>query len=745
MEQLPKYVVDAIWKGRAVLIAGQDLARGETQGLLGSDNSLPSLRAALAQPSSSLLERVASLRVSAPDSAHVEIAQAPWALVFSSGVDTRLASALEAAAPAARRVRRRFVNELDADNLLRSPTVLEVMHLSLVSDFASPDGAVPEPRQWSRATRLIQPRILDRVRDVVGPAHIVIVDGVTGADALDRDDLVAAFDGLDDAQIILCDTNRDDTAWLRNTRPGALVLHGVLADLLQFARAETPLPVPELLRAEDFAITARAEESAERRTAVFRADEIRDIRRHLEIVGDAPGLPAPTERDERLRGFRTFLRTPRLRPDYQSFVAEFCLERRAYGRLYDTVMQRIGRIRGTRTARDQSTGPIILAGFPGSGRTTGLHWLGVRLRQEGWPVVHLAEATDEPDLFAIEQVIRLTEQRLKESGAAALVVLLADGVGRDGAKRLDDRLRRAGRRTVVVAIAVPHSGHYETDEETISGTEILLDYQLESKELQALNGLLRKVGIEISADVLRSQAGVEGFLGMLDRLDPGAREGLAQVLRQEFDRFVPDLARALTPREHGAIRGSLGDALAEAFARARTALPGGAEAGQSPPSGQQLDQARDFLRTVFALAWLDRPAPLDLLGRRFPALFLSYDEVRVVALAHGFLTEIPLDVDGTPALAAINPGIARVLRRYVVGYPRNVLDELRALVGVIPWPSGGDTVGLAIWPKFVFELLRSISPRGPFGDEFGSADDVRRLLDILRELRESTAYGYHRL
>jgi hypothetical protein len=103
MDQLPKYVVDAIWKGRAVLIAGQDLARGETQGLLGSDASLHGLRVALAQPSSPLLDRVASLRASAPDSAHVEVAQAPWALVFSSAVDTRLASALEAAAPAARR------------------------------------------------------------------------------------------------------------------------------------------------------------------------------------------------------------------------------------------------------------------------------------------------------------------------------------------------------------------------------------------------------------------------------------------------------------------------------------------------------------------------------------------------------------------------------------------------------------------------------------------------------------------
>ena len=674
MDQLPKYIVDAIWKGRAVLLAGQDLVGGEAQEMLGSEGSASGLRVALSQPSAPLLERIASLRASAPDTAHVEVAQAPWALAFSSALDTRLASALEATAPEARRVRRRFVDDIDSDILFRSPTVLEVMHLSLVSDASSLDGAVLEPRQWSRATRLIQPRILDHVKDVVGPAYIVVVTGITVSDALDRDDLLAAFDGLDDAQIILCDKKTEDTAWLRNARPDVLVLQSALADLLQRARAETPLPVPELLRAEDLAITVHAEENAERRTAVFRADEIRDIRRHLEIVGDTAGLPAPIERDERLRAFRAFLRTPRLRPDYQSFVAEFCLEREAYRQLYDRTVQRIAQIRGSRTARRQSTtGPIILAGFPGSGRTTGLHWLGIRLRQEGWPVTHLAETTDEPDLFAIEQVVRLIEQRLRESDAAGIVVLLADGVGRDGAKRLDDRLQRAGRRTVVVASAVPHSGRYESDEETTSEPEISLDYQLNPEELQTLDDLLRKAGIEISANVLKSQAGVEGFLGMLDRLDPGVREGLSEVLRQDFDRFVPDLARALGPREHGEVRGSLGQALAEAFARTKGDLPGSAGDRQSPPSGQKLDEARDLLRTLFALAWLDRPAPLDLLGRRFPSLFMSYDEVRIVALEHGFLAEIALDADGTPALAALNPGIARVLRRHVVGYPRNVL------------------------------------------------------------------------
>ena len=741
MDRIPNHIIDASWNGRAVLVAGQDLVRGETQALLGFDVPPSSLRAAFSQPSSPLLERLQNIRASAPSPAHVEVAQVPWALVFASAVETRLASALEAAAPAARRVRRRFVNDVDADNLVRSPTILEVMHLSLISEATSLDGAVPDPRQWLRVTRLMQPRILEHLKTLVGPAHIVIVDGVTNYDTLDRDDLIAALEGLDDAQIVLCSTESEDNAWLLNVRPGVVVLDGSLAELLQYTRSESLLPVPELLGAEDFAITARAEDNGERKTLIFRADEVRDIRRHLEILGDAPSQRAPTERDERLRAFRTFLRTPRFRPDYRSFVSEFCLERQAYTKLHDIVMQRIAHIRGARRSSAQSKGPIILTGFPGSGRTTGLHWLGVRLRQEGWPVVHLAETTDEPDLFAIEQIIRLTEQRLQESGAAALVVMLADGVGREGAKRLDDRLRRSGRRAVVVASGIPYPGHYESDEETHSGTEISLGYQLKLEEIQRLDEILREAGIEISAGFLRSQAGIEGFLGMLDRLGPDARDGLAEVLHRDFERFIPDLACALRPRAIGAVRGSIGEALARAFAQADLSLPtnvdSGADSRQAPPSLQLLQRARDLLRTIFVLAWLDRPTPLDLLGRRFPSLFSSYDDVRVVAQTHGFLAEIILDGDAAPALAPINPGIARVLKRYVVGYPRNVLDELRELSEVVPWPEGKGDLGFPMWSRFVFGLLRSISPRGPFRNEFGNAPDVYRLKELLQHLRES--------
>jgi hypothetical protein len=108
------------------------------------------LRQALSQPSPTIRERITELRAAAPDPAHVEVSQVPWALVLSSAIDTRLATALEAAAPEARRVRRRFVDEVNSEILVRSPTVLEVMHLSLISRTDSLDGAIAQPTSWTR-------------------------------------------------------------------------------------------------------------------------------------------------------------------------------------------------------------------------------------------------------------------------------------------------------------------------------------------------------------------------------------------------------------------------------------------------------------------------------------------------------------------------------------------------------------------------------------------------------------------
>ncbi len=323
MDALPQYVFEGIWNGRAILIAGQDLARGETARLLGSDTLDETLHSELLKPSDVFLDRVTSLRASLPDSAHVEVAQAPWALVLSTALDTRLASALEAAAPGARRVRRRFINDVDADALIRGSTILEVMHLSLFSNASSADGILPDPSRWARATRLMQPRVLDRLKDTVGPAHIVILDGLNKHDPLDLEDLVTALEGLDDTQIVLCAVNDIDVAWLLAARPNVVVVRGSAASLLRQARVGASASPPPLLQSDDLAISVRGSANNERLTVVFRADELRDIRRHVEIIGDAPGLVAPAERDARLSAFRSFIRTPRLRPDYEHFFPEF--------------------------------------------------------------------------------------------------------------------------------------------------------------------------------------------------------------------------------------------------------------------------------------------------------------------------------------------------------------------------------------------------------------------------------------
>jgi hypothetical protein len=579
--------------------------------------------------------------------------------------------------------------------------------------------------------------VLERLKDAVGPAHFVVIDGVTAVDALDREDLVAALQGLDGAQMALGEANVGEATWLRDACPGALILQGSLVDLLRRAQVDQLFPIPEILRAEDLAVTVRAANTVETRSVVFRAEELRDIRRHVEIIRDAPGCPVPADRDERLAAFRKFIRTPRLRPEYESFVPEFCLERQAYSQLSDTVARRLARISGTKTERS-SEGPILFEGFPGSGRTTGLHWLAVRLRQEGWLVAHLTATVEDIDLFAVEQVIRLIERRLADGGAVVVTVLLADGIGRDGARRLDERLLRAGRRTIVVATGVASSAVLDPEEVQIGASEILLGYELTASELALLSDILTNVGISASVEVLKREAGDEGFLGMLDRLDFQAHEGLVQVLRHEFDRFVPDVARSFRLRPTNMGRGMLGEAIARAFERAGRPVPEGSnETGIGPvPTMIELGEARDFLRSVFALAWLDKPAPLDLLARRFPKLFAAYEDIRIVAEKHGFLIETALDAGESPALAAINPGVARMLRGSAVGGPSSVLEELQLFANVVAWPTGKDSGGLTGWPRFIYELLRSVGPRGAFRGDFGSAQNLERLIKILTELRE---------
>ncbi len=732
MDRLPSEVLAKIRQGRAVLLAGQDLNAGEAARILDANRTISQF---LRAPTQAETEKLEILRAEPAAAAHVDVARQPWSLVLTSALDTRLTSALEAAAPLARRVRRRFVNDPDASVLTRNPTSLPVTHLLLERNPAGLDGVVPAASSLSRLSRILVPAILRPLSEAVGPNQVVVIAGIGPWDGLSRDDLAAALSDLDPAQVLLCAPD-GDAEWLTDTLPGATVLRATLASLLEADRLERGEVISSVLEAGDLAVAVREEASETRRSVVFRASELQEIKRFVTVLPD--GFPRPPAlREEVQAAFERFVRTPRFRADYDSYSSEFCVVRDAYRKVRTAVEARLARLTGQGRTPSGSAGPILLTGYPGSGRTTGLHWLGAEMRSAGWCVLYLATGDIEPDSAAIEQVVRLVEGRLREAGAAEAVVILVDGLARGAPEQLDDRLRRAGRKALVVATGTPRGVGLDSAEVPRHGQEIRLGYALSLGEVEALASIMRSVGRQYSTDQLAQLSKTEGFLGVLDRVLPGGQVGIREVLRGELQRALALIGEALLRAPERLPRGALGEQLAAAFAARGQALPSAA----ASPTHTGTVEAREFMACVFLLASLDRPPPLDLLTRRFPRLLRNYEDVRRVGEASGFLAEVSLPENDDSVLAPINPALVRILKSEF-GAPLDRIDELARLARLCTWPSGGGTLGdLPRLTRIIFEALRAMSPRGDYEHDYQSADSLGALRDILRELREEHGFA----
>lgn len=731
MNLVPSEVLAKIRQGRAVLLAGQDLNAGETAKVLDANRTVSQF---LRMPTQAETERLEILRAEPASAAHVDVARQPWSLVLTSALDMRLTTALEAAAPLARRIRRRFVNDPDASVLTRNPTSLPVTHLFLERTPASLDGVVPAPAAFSRLSRILVPAILRPLSEAIGPNQIVVIAGVGPLDGLSRDDLAAALGDLDPTQIVLCAPD-GDSQWLTETLPGACVFRATLPSLIETDRGDGVEAMSSLLEADDLAVSVREEVSEARRTVVFRAAELQEIKRFVTVLPD--GFPrAPAARDEVEAAFERFVRTPRFRADYESWRSEFCVVRDAYRKLRAVVDTRLARLLGQGGTPTRSRGPVLLAGYPGSGRTTGLHWLGAELRATGWCVLYVASSDIEPDPAAIEQVVRLVGERLRAAGAAEPVIVLADGLPRGAPEQIDDRLRRAGRKALVVATGTPRGGEADAAELPRQGEAIPLHYALRKGELEDLAGIMRTVGRQHSTEHLAQLSQTEGFLGVLDRILPGGQVGIRELLREELQRALPLIGEALQRAPRSSPRGVLGEKLAAAFAARDRNMP--APLPSTVDTGTA--EAREFMACVFLLSSLDRPPPLDLLTRRFPHLLRNYEDVRRVGEASGFLAEASLPEDGDTVLAPINAAMVRILRSEFGGAGERI-EEMARLARLCSWPSGGGVLGdLPRLTRFVFEALRAISPRGDYERDYQSSGNLHALRAILQELREDRGF-----
>lgn len=287
MDRLPPEIVAKIQQGRAVLLAGPDLNPGEAARVPASGRAVSDV---LRAPIASELDRLASLRDEVASDRHVEVARQPWSLVVTTALDTRLTSALEAAAPLARRVRRKFANDLDATDLPRSAVAPSVMHLLLERDPAGVDGRLPSAGSFVRLSRILMPAILAALPPAIGADQVVVISGTSPLDVLNADDLAAALEPLDPSQIVICAPG-GDVQWPSDLIPGASVLRADLASLLSAARLDAGNLASPLLEAGDLALSAREHLSGSRRQIVFRAAELQEIRRFVTLLPD--GFPRP--------------------------------------------------------------------------------------------------------------------------------------------------------------------------------------------------------------------------------------------------------------------------------------------------------------------------------------------------------------------------------------------------------------------------------------------------------------------
>jgi hypothetical protein len=385
---------NAIYSGRAVLLAGHGVSAVSAQQILtacafsGPPAEGVGLQGYLNDPVQG--EKVAvvvdRLERQEGNSELRRICSAPWGLVVSTAIDTSIARALNETNRDARRLRHHFVDQAIEGTLPKRPQLLDVAHLARVTDPHRPLGAVTYGRRWRNIRQLSQPALLRSLAAQIGPAHIVCVAGINLSDIVDWRLVATSLVDLDPERVIwfLEPGNQITSEELLTELPGITLVRDSLDAVLRAAE-DAPIEKERLaalkstvLDTDDLVVNVRVGDA--NRPVVFRSAELRDFRRHVEVLPDLTDRRTIEESGERKTAFVEFLGRPRVRPDYENIGEGFCFTRDAYDQCLDLINKRLRQKQSdVQNARKGSplSGPILLVGGAGSGRTIGLHWLGL--------------------------------------------------------------------------------------------------------------------------------------------------------------------------------------------------------------------------------------------------------------------------------------------------------------------------------------------------------------------------------
>lgn len=746
------------FSGRAILLAGQNLepdsGRFLKQALvkelkLPGDTNLGDA-CALALDPNPIVKAIKSIADSGPAPALRRIAEVPWAAVFSSALDDRLSAELSAQDSQSRRLHHLFVDSELPAFFPRRNDVLTFLHLTHVANENTIEGWPIYGRQFGRAQRLLIPGVLRTLPQAVGPAHLLCIAGF-GSDDLVNVSLIADFASDLDPENVYWFISPSDAIdvkqlkqLLRNVNFIESDLPTTLSSFLASSNNCTDASVrkQEILELNDLVVTVVAGETTKALT--FRAAELREFRRHLVIAPDMPGSTPAADLAKQRQNFIGFLSLSRQTPDWSGVNDGFVFERDAYKNLLAKTLERVGIMQG-HVARQPSqrrggeSAPIFLAGPPASGRTIGLLWLAYQLRRAGIFVVHLLPSGGMVDNGAIEQILRLAENR----GAAAIVVLL-DRADRRAAENLDRHLRSAGRRTVVVAAGAPEIGRRRAntdadldEDETPQGTEILLDYPLASGELERFRAYL--VENNATSDpglVLQLLATDPSVFALLYRLIPDTRQNIRAVLVEEYLGLVEGLVTFRPPEGETVKGGTLAEQLKSWLVHRNLHQVISNEGAQRAPSDRWHNIATQLPQLVILFSSLEEAISLNLLTKRFPGLLQAYRALREILENSGLFREVSLDRENDIGLTIVNPFVAQILLDAAVPSSVARIKLLATLLSEFPWDSEARPID-APEQALLIHIIRSISPpRGSFQIGYQRTEDLRALADVLKDLRE---------
>ncbi len=747
------------FSGRAILFAGQDLETDTSEQLrhvltnilnLTLDTAFADACSSVSDPAP-IVAAIKSIAETRSGPSLRRIAEVPWAAVFTSAFDDRLSVELGSQDSQGRRLRHLCVNDEMPAFFSRRNEVLTVLHLSHLADEQTATGLPLYGRHWGRAQRLFIPGVLRVLPQAVGPAHLLCIAGIGANDPISAS-LVADFANELDPDNVYWFVRPSDGLEIEKLRKLVPNIHFIESDLrtmlesyLETAAADVSLKSlkERVLELQDLVVIVRSGDIS--RALTFRASELREFRRHLVIVPDLPTKAPATELAKRKQDFIHFLSLNRQTPDWNGIAEGFAFQRDAYDELLDRVLGRVTVILGAgprphSQTRSSQPAPVFLAGPPACGRTIGLLWLAYQLRRRGIFVVQLLPWGGMIDNGAVEQILRLAEAR----GTPATVVLL-DRADRRVAENLDRHLRSAGRRSVVVASVAPEMGRrplpastdFDEGEESFSGTEVELNYELTPQEVPRFRRYLTDNYGTVDPDlVLSLLASDPSVFALLYRLIPDTRQNIRDVLVEEYLSLVEGLASFSPPREERIRGGSLREQLKAWLAQRQRERLEAKETVAVSETDLWHRIATHLPQLVLLFSSLDEPISLNLLTKRFPGLLQVYRTLRGTLEDSGLFVEVALDKENDIGLAARNPFVAQLLLDAAVPSSVTRINLLAALLYEFPWDPEAKPID-SPEQALLIHVIRSISPpRGSFHSAYQRTEDLRTLADVLKSLRE---------